>query len=72
MNGIKSRYVNNLACVRGKGESEYFKIDSNVKTRLRHVPLSFQPVYGCSDERSENRNGKQGGEILEGERVDIP
>ena len=31
LNGIKSRYFNSLACVRVKGESECFRIDSGVR-----------------------------------------
>ena len=32
LNGIKSMYVNSLACVRVKGsESEYFRTDSDVR-----------------------------------------
>ena len=50
-NGIKSLYVNSLACVRVKGcESECFRIDSGVRQGCS-CPLSFPCVYGCSDER---------------------
>ena len=54
LNGIKSMYVNSLSCVRVKGvESECFRIDSGVETGVYHVPLAFQCMYGCIDERGE-------------------
>ena len=27
---------------------------------MHHVPLAFQCIYGCSDERGENGDGKEG------------
>ena len=29
-------------------------------TGLHYVPLAFQCIYGCSDERGENGDGKEG------------
>ena len=54
LNGIKSIYVNSLACVRvERGESECFRINSGVR-RVYHVPLALQCLFECSDEGSEN------------------
>ena len=45
LNGIKSMYVNSLACVRVKGcESECFRIDSSVRQRCIMSPWLFK-VY---------------------------
>ena len=44
LNGIKSRYVNNLGCVRVKGESECFKINSGVRQGCIVSPWLFN-VY---------------------------
>ena len=39
---------------------------------MYHFSLAFQYIYGCSDERVENRDGKEGSEILgEGNSVEI-
>ena len=55
LNGIKSIYVNSLACVRVKGcESESFRVDSGV----RQVCIS--------DERGENGDGEEGSEVSRG------
>ena len=35
------------------------------KTSLYYIPLALQCVYGCSDERDENRDGMDGSEALE-------
>ena len=64
-------YVDSLARVRVKwGESERFKIDKWDEIGLHHVPLAFQYVYGCSDERGENGMGMMvmgdGGTFFEG------
>ena len=39
------------------------------ETRLYHVPLAFQSVYGCCNERCENFDVKDGIEISRGERL---
>ena len=52
LNGIKSMYINSLACIRLTG----------CETRLCHVPLTLQCVYGCSDERNENGDEEEGRE----------
>ena len=75
LNGIKSIYVNSLACVRVKGgETECFRIDSRMRQRC--ITLAFQYIYiyiyGCSDERGGNGDGKKGSEISgRGKRGDI-
>ena len=67
VNGIKSMFVNSIACVKLKeGESECFKIDE-CEAKMHHVPLAFQCVYGGSDERGEDGDEINGG----GERVEI-
>ena len=39
---------------------------------MYHVPLAFQCIYGCSDERGEDGDGKEGSEIPRGgKRVEI-
>ena len=59
LNGIRSMYVNSLACFRVKGsESECFRIISGVGLYHDHVPLVFQCIYGCRDEGGEN--GEEG------------
>ena len=50
LNGIKSMYVNSVACVRvRRGESECFRIDSSVRERCIMPPCLFNR-YGCSKE----------------------
>ena len=67
-------YISSLPCVRVKGDnSEYFRIDW-YDTRLYHVLLVVQCVYGCSDERGgENRDEEEDwSEIYgRGERMEI-
>ena len=59
LNGIKSMYVNSLACVRVKGgERECFRINSG-ETGVYHIPLALQCIYGHSDEGGENVDGKE-------------
>ena len=37
---------------------------------MYHVPLAFQCIYGCSDERGENGDGEEENEVFGGgERV---
>ena len=36
---------------------------------MYHVPLAFQCIYGCSDARSENKDGEEGSEISEGGKI---
>ena len=63
-------YINSLSCIKViRGENVSFRIAS---TRYCYVPLAFQGVYGCSNERSENGEGEDGSEISGGgERVKI-
>ena len=73
LSGIKSMYVTSLACVRMKwGESECFRIESGVRTRLFLLPLSLKRVYGWSDERGEIGDGEDGSMVSErGKRMEI-
>ena len=58
LSGIKSMYVDSLACARVKGgKSELFMIDSGGETGVYHIPLAIQYIYGCSDE--EDGDGKE-------------
>ena len=42
------------------------------ETKVYHVPLAFQCIYGCSDERGENGDGEEENEVFGGgERVQI-
>ena len=51
-------YVDTSACIRvNDGESEWFR------TRVYHVLLAVQCIYGWSDEGGEDGNGKEGYEI---------
>ena len=53
-------YVNSLACIRIKGsENEVFQDREWCETRLYHVPLALQCIYGWSDERGENEDGSE-------------
>ena len=45
-------YVDSLPCVRVKGG----------ETKVHHVPVGVQSIYGWSDEGGEDRNGKEGRE----------
>ena len=46
MNGIKSIYVNSIACVKVKGDdSECFKIDSGVRQVCIISPWLFNVLY---------------------------
>ena len=57
------------ACVRVKEvESERFRVDIGV-TGLHHIPFAFQCIYGCSDERGENVDGKERNEIFGGGEI---
>ena len=33
------------------------------ETGLHYVPMAFQCIYGCNDERGENGDGKEGSEV---------
>ena len=45
LNGVKSMYVNSIACAKVKGsECECFRIDSG-ETGVYHVPLALQCIY---------------------------
>ena len=71
LNGIKSRYVDSVACVRVKGhERECFRTESGER-RLNYVPLALQCAYRYSDERSENEDREVGSEVSGGEREEI-
>ena len=65
LNGIKSAYVNSLACVRVKGcESECFRIVNGVRQVCIISPWLFN-VYmdTVMEEVSENLRGGKRGEI---------
>ena len=65
LNGIKSMYVDNLACVRVKGcESKCFRIDNGVR-RVYHVPMDLQCIYERSDEGGENGDNEEGVRLQE-------
>ena len=36
------------------------------ETGVNHVPLAVQCIYGWKDEGGENRDGKEGSEVLRG------
>ena len=57
---IKSIYVDCLPCVRvkGGGESEWIKIDCGLRQGYI-MSLSFQCIYGRSDEVGEDEDGKE-------------
>ena len=62
LNGIKSLYVNSLACVRVKGsESECFWINGGVRQECIMSPWLFN-VYMDTD-GGENGDGEEGSEI---------
>ena len=64
LDGVKSMYVDSLACVRVKqGVSEWFKIDSGVRQGCIMSAWLFNIyiyIYGCSDERGENGDVRRG------------
>ena len=60
LHSTKTMYVNSLACVRVVGESECFRIDSDV----RHVPLPVQCIYECRVERGANGQGEEGRVVI--------
>ena len=68
LSGIKSMYVNILACVRVKGdESECFRIEINTT-----FSLVLQHVNGYSNERGESGDGEDGIKVSGGgKRVNI-
>ena len=46
LNGMKNIYVNSLACIRVEGnESEYLKIDNDVRLRCILSPWLFNKYY---------------------------
>ena len=64
LSNIISMYVDSLTYVRVKGgESECFRIRSGARQSY-HVPMAFQYVYGCSNERNGKRKWR-GGERLD-------
>ena len=65
LNGIKSIYVNSLACVIVKGgESKCFKIYSGMRQGCIMSPGIFNVyIYGCNNESGETEDGKEGSEI---------
>ena len=75
LNGIKSLYVNSLACVRVKGgESKCFRFNSGV----RHGCIMYTWLFNVKmdakgdDKEGENGYGEKGSEIPgEGEREEI-
>ena len=36
---------------------------------MYHIPLPFQLIYGCSEERGENGDGEEGSDIFGGEWI---
>ena len=56
MSGIKSTYVDSLTCVRVKG----VKVNGLGwgETRVYHVPLAVQCIYGWNYEGGENEDAK--------------
>ena len=52
LNGIKSMYVNSLACVRVEG----VRLSAS---GVYHVPLAFQCINGRSDEGGKNGDGEE-------------
>ena len=63
LGGIKSMYVDRLACVRVKlGVSKRFRIDSGVRQGCIMSSYLFSEYMECSDERGENGDGKDGRE----------
>ena len=61
-------YVDSLVCqrLRVKGsENEWFRIDSDIKTRVFNLPLALQCMYGCID-GGESGDGKEGSKISGG------
>ena len=51
-------YVDSVAYVRVKGERKrMFHVRVWFEIRMQHVFLSSHPVYGCSNDRSENKDG---------------
>ena len=66
LSGIKSMYVNSLACVIVKGgENECFGIDMDVRQGCI-MPRCFSNVYRRSDEGAENGDGEERSEIYGG------
>ena len=64
LNGIKSMYINSLACVRVKrGESEGFRINSGV--RQGYICPLGSPMY-IGTQGGENGDGEEGSEISGG------
>ena len=62
LNGIKSMYINSLACVRVKGgESECFRINSGVRW-VYHVLMALQCIYGLSENGDEEEGCETSGE----------
>ena len=49
-------FLNCLACVRVRGG------EGKCEIGVYHVPLAFQCIYRCSDERDQNGDGEEGRE----------
>ena len=62
---IKVMDVDSSACVRVKeGEIEQFRIDSGM-TRVYHVSLAVQCIYGWSEKKMKMEIGRRGVRFLE-------
>ena len=69
LNGIKSMYVNSLACVRVKGgESECFRIDSGVRQMCIMFPWLFNVYMDAVMKELKMEMGRGGSEISGGEK----
>ena len=66
MNGIKSLYVNRLACIRVKRVRGNISKLNWYEARLYLVHLVFQCGYGRSNKKEENKDGKDANEISGG------
>ena len=68
LNGIKSMYVNSLACVRVKGgESHCFRINSSV----RQGCIMSTWLFNVYMDGVENGDGEEESDISRGKRVEI-
>ena len=66
LNGIKSMYVNSLACVRIKGgESEYFRIDSGMRQGCIMSPWLFKVNMDAVMKEVKMGMGRRGEERVE-------
>ena len=65
LNGMKSMYVNSLTCVRVKGgESECFRIDSDVRQECIKSPWLFNLYMNTVMEEDKMGRRKENGDCL--------